>query len=136
MKELDPLAAIARRHGTYPRDAYRLVLAALEETVRQLPERRHISGQELLAGLSHYARATYGPLARFVLNEWGVRDCMDFGRIVFHLVEAGQLSKTDEDSLADFAQGYDFSEEFDSHYDWLSAIREEIGLKGKQEASS
>lgn len=133
MKELDPLTAISCRHGMYSRDAYVFVLAALEDTVRNMPARRHISGQELLTGLSRYARGSFGPLAHFVLNEWGVRSCMDFGRIVFQLVEAGQLSKTDDDSLADFAQGYDFAEEFEGRYDWLSLIRQEIGLKGKQE---
>ena len=43
---------------------------------------------------------------------WGVRSCLDFGQIVFNLVDARALTKTDEDRLEDFADGYDFKEAF------------------------
>ena len=126
MIERDPLSALARRHGQYDRKAYEFVLAGLEATVSRLPARRHISGQELLKGLSLYSRKAFGPLARFVLNEWGVHHCRDLGQIVFHLVEAGQLSKTDEDSIDDFNNGYDFEEEFERNFDWLEEIRDNL----------
>ena len=38
---------------------------------------------------------------------------MDFGHIVFSLVEVKLLGKTEEDSVADFKNVYDFSEAFD-----------------------
>lgn len=129
MIERDPLTALARRHGRYDRKAYEFVLAGLEATVAQLPARRHISGQELLRGLSFYARAAFGPLARFVLNEWGVHRCQDIGQIVFHMVEAGQLSRTDEDAIEDFDCGFDFEEEFERQFDWLAEIRDDIGVR-------
>jgi uncharacterized repeat protein (TIGR04138 family) len=47
-----------------------------------------------------------------VFEEWGIRQCSDFGEIVFNLIEAGVLSKTEKDSRADFAEGYDFEEAF------------------------
>ena len=57
--------------------------------------------------------ARFGPLAKDVLNFWGVRATEDFGNIVFNLVEAGLLLKTKEDSLADFIDVYDFDAAFE-----------------------
>ncbi len=37
---------------------------------------------------------------------------LDFGRIVFHLVDEKLLRKRDGDSLADFLDKFDFQEEF------------------------
>ena len=54
----------------------------------------------------------YGPMAKLVLEEWGVRRCEDFGEIVFNMVEVGWLAKTKADSRADFEGGYDFDEAF------------------------
>lgn len=121
----DPLAELARRHGRYPRAAYEFVLAGLGRTVDALPEHRHITGQELLRGLSEYVRESFGPLALDVLHDWNIRECMDFGRIVFHLVEAGHLSKTEQDSIDDFSGGYDFAREFGGNYDWMAELRQE-----------
>jgi len=47
-----------------------------------------------------------------LLEEWGVRNRCDFGEIVFNMVEADLLAKTDQDSRADFENGYDFHEAF------------------------
>jgi uncharacterized repeat protein (TIGR04138 family) len=47
-----------------------------------------------------------------VLQEWGVRQCEDFGEIVFNMVEGGVLSKTSKDSREDFKGGYDFESTF------------------------
>ena len=47
-----------------------------------------------------------------MLNYWGVNQCVDFGHLVFNLVQQGVLGKTDEDRLEDFAGGYDFDEAF------------------------
>jgi uncharacterized repeat protein (TIGR04138 family) len=96
----------------YAREAYGFVVAALGTTVQALPtdrladpERRHLSGQELLDGVVRLARGEFGALAPTVFAEWGVRDGDDVGRIVFQLVEGGQLSARPEDTLADFTRG-------------------------------
>lgn len=41
-------------------------------------------------------------MARTVFHQWGIRRTDDLGEIVFNLIEAGLLSKTDADSRADF----------------------------------
>jgi uncharacterized repeat protein (TIGR04138 family) len=96
----------------YAREAYGFVVAALGATVQSLPadrladpERRHLSGQELLDGVVRLARGEFGALAPTVFEEWGVHEGLDVGRIVFHLVEGGQLSARPEDSVLDFAGG-------------------------------
>ena len=51
-------------------------------------------------------------MARTVLQRWSIHSCEDFGHIVFALVDAGLMLKTDEDSIDDFIGAYDFSDAF------------------------
>jgi uncharacterized repeat protein (TIGR04138 family) len=66
----------------------------------------------LLEGLRAHALDQFGPLAKTVLESWGVRRCTDFGDIVFNLIEYNIFSKTDNDRREDFADIYDFDEAF------------------------
>jgi uncharacterized repeat protein (TIGR04138 family) len=108
----DLLAPILESDTRYTAEAYLFVRGGLDHSVRQLDTPRHISGQELLEGLREYALKEYGPVAKRVLSEWGINVCVDFGNIVFNLVNEGLLGKTDEDSIEDFLGGYDFTEAF------------------------
>lgn len=81
-------------------------LAGLED------EQRHVSGQQLCLGLRDYAIQRYGLMSKAVLNKWGIRNTRDFGRIIFAMVEAGLMRKTEEDTLQDFDGVYDFDEAF------------------------
>ena len=108
----DLLEPILTRDVRYTAEAYFFVRDALDHTVRQLEKPRHISGQELLDGIRKYALGEFGPVTQRVLSEWGINECIDFGHIVFNLVNEGLLGKTDEDSLDDFSNGYDFTEAF------------------------
>ena len=75
-------------------------------------EERHINGRQLCMGLREYAIKQYGPLARTVLAHWGVRRTEDFGKIVFALVAAGLMRKSETDSYDDFVGVFDFAEAF------------------------
>lgn len=113
----EALEVILAKDTRYSRDAYFFLREALDYTQKGLSKAnkgkvRHVSGQELLAGIRAYALAQYGPMTLTLLNEWGVRQCSDFGEIVFTLVEQGVLSKTENDSRADFQSGYDFEDAF------------------------
>jgi len=106
--------ALREVDGRYGREAYFFVMAALGATVRTLPperlrdpERRHLSGGELLRGVVTLARQEFGSLAATVFREWGLLGGEDIGRIVFQLVESGQLSARPEDALEDFRGGPD-----------------------------
>jgi uncharacterized repeat protein (TIGR04138 family) len=108
----DLLAPILKRDSRYTEGAYFFVREALDYSVRQLEKPRHVSGQELLSSIREYALAEFGPITQRVLAEWGIHECIDFGHIVFNLVNEGLLGKTDEDSIDDFSVGYDFTEAF------------------------
>ncbi len=104
------IQAIVKRDPRYKPEAYLFVLGALHFTVSQLTERRHVTGQELLAGIRVYGLDQFGPLTRQVFEHWGVKTTEDFGHIVFSLVEAKLLGKTEEDSIEDFKGAYDFAQ--------------------------
>jgi uncharacterized repeat protein (TIGR04138 family) len=113
----ESLAQIVKEDPRYPIDAYLFLRHALDYTIRMLnkPENgpgRHVSGQELLDGIRQCALQEFGPIARTVLRTWGINRTEDFGDMVFNLVSHGLLGKTEKDSKADFAGGYDFHAAF------------------------
>jgi uncharacterized repeat protein (TIGR04138 family) len=113
----EALAKIQARDPRYHRDAYLFVREALDHTQKTAGKDshghiRHVTGQELLIGIRDYALQQFGPMAKMLLEEWGVRCCEDFGEIVFNMVEANWLAKTAKDSRADFKGGYSFEDAF------------------------
>lgn len=108
---------IARNDKRYHEDAYSFVREALDFSIKLLNKPaqgpgRHVSGQELVEGIRQFALQEYGPMAKTVLAHWGINRCEDFGEMVFNLVEAGVLGKTEADRKEDFAGGYDFDAAF------------------------
>ncbi|RPJ45363.1 MAG: hypothetical protein EHM19_05495 [Candidatus Latescibacterota bacterium] len=114
------LDEIRTADGRYREEAYYFLLEALGLTVKALETPRHVNGPELLEGIRRLASSRFGLTARLVFEHWGVRTTEDFGRIVFQLVERGVLSKTDADSIADFADVYDFKTVFEDRYAWTA----------------
>lgn len=108
---------IVTRDRRYAFDAYQFVLEALDYTYRMVKKRRHVTGQELLEGARRHALERYGPMARTVLNHWGLRRCEDIGEVVFNLVDNDLLRKTEKDGREDFQGGYDFKKAFDGVFD-------------------
>jgi uncharacterized repeat protein (TIGR04138 family) len=113
---------VAQKHGRYKPNAYRFTLDAVGFTVRALEENRHVSGNELLEGIRRLALDRFGPMAKTVFEQWGVSTTEDFGAIVFQLVDEGLLGKTEQDTMSDFARGYDFDDAFVRNFDWLGRI--------------
>lgn len=118
----DPLRKLALRDGRYAPEAFEFLYQSLEHAVklagRETAEgsERHVSGQELLQGMRAYALEVFGPLAGEVWRRWGVKESLDWGRIVFLLVDEKLLNRQDSDSLDDFRQGFDFDEAFVKGY--------------------
>ncbi len=114
---------ICAENGRFDPAVYLFVRQGLDYTMSRLREkgefsgRKHVSGQKLLDGIRAYALEQFGPLARAVLEHWGVRSCRDFGVIVFELVDYGVLGKTEEDSIEDFEGGYDFADAFEKPFE-------------------
>ena len=108
---------ILAKDSRYARDAYVFVRESLDFTQKNIGKEnkgnvRHITGQELLDGIRQFALNQFGPMVVTVLEEWGVRNCRDFGEIVFNIVEIELLAKTENDNRDDFNNGYDFTDAF------------------------
>jgi uncharacterized repeat protein (TIGR04138 family) len=107
------IRGIVKRDPAYRAEAYCYVFEALDYTLRALPKPRHVPGQELCQGLKELAIERFGPLAPVVFRHWGVTCTEDFGRIVFKLIDAELMGKTESDSIDDFRDVYDFEDVFD-----------------------
>ena len=112
------LDQLQERNPRFHTKAYFFVLASLHSVIRSLNEPRHISGRELAEGVRTLALERYGPMARTVLEHWGIHASEDVGGVVFALVDQGVLVKQDGDSLEDFQGVFDFEEAFELNYPW------------------
>jgi len=112
---------ILTKDARYARDAYHFLKEALDFTQKFISKQnrgsvRHVTPVELLDGIRQFTLQQFGPMSVTVLEEWGVRNCHDFGEIVFNMVESGLLAKTDKDSREGFREGYDFQDAFCKPY--------------------
>jgi uncharacterized repeat protein (TIGR04138 family) len=123
---LPKLEDVVRRDPRYAYEAYEFTFAALAHTQKMLgkvppPETEaadpahvepsyHVSGRQLLEGAIALALEQFGLMARTVFRVWGINRTDDFGELVFNLVEAGLMSKTNEDNRADFQNVFDLDE--------------------------
>jgi uncharacterized repeat protein (TIGR04138 family) len=119
------LLEVVQRDPRFAYEAYEFLFHALRHSQKMLgrepPEsseedtspgnaHHHISGRELLQGVRDLALREFGLMAATVFRQWGIRRTDDFGEMVFNLVEAGLMSKTDEDSRADFHAVFDLDQ--------------------------
>lgn len=114
------LLQLRERHPRYHGKAYLFVLQSLHHVMERMTESRHITGRELSEGVRELALDRFGPMARTVLEFWGIHNTEDFGEIVFAMVECGILVKQDEDRREDFQDVFDFEEAFDQDYPWTA----------------
>ena len=129
-KPLKPLEQIVEEVGLYPIEAYEFIHSGLAYTVQKIhgqmkdpkalkkEEKKsyHVTGRDLSEGLREFALLRWGMLARTVLKRWNITRTDDFGRIVFSLVENGHMSKTENDTIEDFKNVFDFATAFDENY--------------------
>lgn len=118
------MATVKNRSGKrhFHANAYQFVFSALRFTQQQLGRSNsteatgHISGRELLDGVRMLGLQHFGMMAIPVFRSWGIRSTDDIGRIVFELIERGEMRKTDDDQLTDFFGVYDFEKVFRDDY--------------------
>ena len=103
---------IYHKDERYKPDGYEFLMQALHFTQNKLKRKGHVSGRELLEGIRDFAIEQYGPMAKTVLNHWGIKNTEDFGNMVFNLLETKVLSRTEQDTLEDFRNVYDFNSAF------------------------
>ncbi|HOW36608.1 MAG TPA: hypothetical protein PL155_09395 [Candidatus Omnitrophota bacterium] len=107
---------IIEKDSRYKADAYELVMEALSFTQKKFRRVKHVTGEELLAGIRELLMEKFGPMTLSVLKHWGIKSTEDFGNIVFNLVENKVLSKTEEDTIESFRNGFDLHDTFQEGY--------------------
>jgi len=112
------IAKLREQDSKYAPASYHFIRRALDHSLRKLKREdadrpAHVTGKELLEGFRDLALAEFGPLAKTVLEDWGVIKCADVGEIVFQLVGMGVLGKNDNDKIDDFEELWSFAEAFD-----------------------
>lgn len=113
----EALDSIVASDPRYHRDAYIFLRDALDFTTKQQKKIkgtsvRHVSGPELLAGMRQYALKEFGPMVMTVFESWGIASSEDIGHMVFNLIGAGIFGKTEQDSINDFKNVFDFEDAF------------------------
>lgn len=96
----------------YPQGAYAFVMESLSYTQKKYKASKHVSGEEILEGIKELLMKKFGPMTMTVLKYWGIKSTVDFGNIIFNLVDNEILSKTKEDDIEKFQDGYDFDDVF------------------------
>lgn len=118
------LDVICTQDPRYKQDAYEFVMEALSFTQKKYQRSKHVTGVELLEGMKELLLSKYGSMTISVLQFWGIDKTEDFGHIVFNLVENKVLSKSAEDDIEHFRNGYDFQKAF--HADYRQQLEKKI----------
>jgi uncharacterized repeat protein (TIGR04138 family) len=112
---------VIRRDGRYPLEAFAFLHESMALADRQaygdIPAepgvQRHVTVQQVCLAARELAVRRWGQLAGAVLARWNIRGTIDFGEMIFLLIEHGLAKKTDQDKLEDARNVYDFSQAFD-----------------------
>jgi uncharacterized repeat protein (TIGR04138 family) len=130
----EALDSIVANDPRYQRDGYVFLRDALDYTTKQQKKTkgasvRHVAGPELLEGVRQYALKEFGPMVVTVLSYWGIRSCEDIGYMVFNLIGAGIFGKTEEDSIEDFKNVFDFQEVFVKPFEPAKSGSRSVAMK-------
>lgn len=111
------LQELNRKRPWFACEAYEFVCDAVTFTMKRLgrdevdpdeaDDDHHVSGSELLRGICDLAIQQFGLMAPIVFKQWGIRTTDHVGQIVFRLIDASRLSKSDRDSPEDFHDLFD-----------------------------
>lgn len=105
---------VQQRDARYTPEAYAFLCEALNHTVKMLErendDNRHVNGRELLAGFRDLAVLEFGPMASFVMADWGIACSEDVGNMVYNLIGVGYFGKNETDTVEDFSDGVNLPE--------------------------
>ena len=114
-----PIEEVIRADGRYPPEAYAFLHDALAHAVANVygdkqaaPGQSHVTGRQFCEAIREFAIDKWGMLAMTVLARWKITETIDFGNMVYLLIEHDFMKKTNEDSLEDFRDVYNFDEAF------------------------
>lgn len=111
---------VIRKDGRYPVDAFEFLAEGMTRAVKTVYGDKppapgancHVTGKQVCLSLRELALERWGFLAKNVLTHWNIRTTLDFGQMVYLMINSGFMHKTDEDSLEDFRNVFSFEEAF------------------------
>jgi len=110
---------VIREDGRYPPEAFVFLNEALAKAVKdthgEQPSaggQHHVTGRQICIAMRELATEKWGQMARAVLSKWNIGATIDLGNMVYLLIDHGFMKKTDEDSVEDFRDVFDFDEAF------------------------
>jgi uncharacterized repeat protein (TIGR04138 family) len=122
-EQLDIIRKICEEDKTFPpmaycfvRDSVHKALDNIAKTKREIgfnnEEPPDIKGADLCRFFRDTLITRFGPCAIDVLDTWNIKQTSDFGKIIYKLISVEILGKSENDSIEDFDDVYDFTEEF------------------------
>lgn len=83
---------------------------------------RHLTGQQLCEAIRQYATNQFGYMARVVLKNWGIDSTSCFGDIVYNMINAGIMKKSEHDQRSHFDDVYQFDEVFQNNFEFGESL--------------
>ena len=100
----------------FVRDSVHKALDEIVKARRQIDfnddEPPDIKGADLCRFFRDTLINRFGPSAIDVLDTWNIKRTSDFGKIIYKLIAVEILGKSENDSIEDFDDVFDFTEEF------------------------
>jgi uncharacterized repeat protein (TIGR04138 family) len=119
---------IAKLDGRYSLRAFEFVQEGLSRTVKkhysdevENEGPHHVTGKQLCFSLAEFAAEKWGYLAKVVLNQLGIKATIDFGNIVYLMVEHQWMHARPEDTIEEFGDVYNFEEVFEKNYQFSNS---------------
>ena len=114
-----PIFQLLQTDLRYRLHAYQFVRDSLAFAQEAIPndnpepeEEPHLTGQQLCEAIRLFAIDQFGYMSKTVLNSWGIHGTVDFGEIVYNLIDIGMMKKSETDQREHFADVYSFEKAF------------------------
>jgi uncharacterized repeat protein (TIGR04138 family) len=123
-EQLDIIRKICEEDGTFPPMAYCFVRDSVHKALDNIVKAKRLSifaddneppdikGADLCRFFRDTLLNRFGPSAIDVLDTWNIKRTSDFGKIIYQLIDVKILGKSENDSIEDFDDVYDFTEAF------------------------
>ena len=122
-EQLDIIRKIYEEDDTFPPMAYCFVRDSVHKALENIAKVNReigfdnevppdIKGADLCRFFRDTLLTRFGPCAIDVLDTWNIKQTSYFGKIIYKLISVEILGKSENDSIEDFDNVYDFTEEF------------------------
>ena len=122
-EQLDIIRIICEEDDTFPPMAYCFVRDSVHKALDNIVKAKRqnmfadddppdIKGADLCRFFRDTLVNRFGPSAIDVLDTWNIKRTNDFGKIIYKLIAVDILGKSENDSIEDFDDVFDFTEEF------------------------